>query len=418
MPLKPTPTLCVKCKSMKRLCGLDYCPRLLRLRSTLRTIDKIKNETIFGATPPSLIVGEFNYPLVNVLPAIPPEISGLNAKYFDNPEAWWGKLSIDNIIDLRAKLIHTKVKYRVDRVRELLEKDRLFEEIALAVMSVKPIDIEAKLRSKPTLKLSFDDIVKPVGPTAPLDKLRIVQNPMIPRKIDKVVNDDLKAVDAVIILYTNNISIYDIIRVFSIGLLGRRKRIVPTRWSITAVDKIVGDYLLKEVRRKPIINTIRVYNITYLDNHFEILLIPQSYSYELLEIWHPNTLWTPEAPTPIITSNYELHDGRLRGEMDGGYYAIRTGILEGLQKIGYQALVLVIREIGSGYYAPVGNWHLRESIRQAFSKRYESFQNIGEALNTISRRIKVPINTIIKRSRLMKRVLYQLTLKYFLNKLC
>jgi len=310
------------------------------------------------------------------------------------------------------------VKYRVDRVRELLEKDRLFEEIALAVMSVKPIDIEAKLRSKPTLKLSFDDIIKPVGPTAPLDRLRIVQNPVIPKKIDKVVNDDLKAIDAVVTLYTSNISIYDIIRVFSIGLLGRRKRIVPTRWSITAVDKIVGDHLLKEVRKKPILNTIRVYNITYLDNHFEILLIPQSYSYELLEIWHPNTLWTPEAPTPIITSNYELHDGRLRGEMDGGYYAIRTGILEGLQKIGYQASVLVIREIGPGYYAPVGNWHLRESIRRAFSKKYETFHEIKEALNSIRRRLKIPINVIFRKSRILKRTLYQLSLKSFLNKLC
>jgi len=402
---------------MKRLCGLDYCPRLLRLHSTLKALDKIrKDEVLFGATPPSLIVGEYNYPIVSVLPAIPPEITGANAKKFDNPEVWWGKLNINDIINLRSTLIHAKTRFRVDKVRQLLERDRIYNEIALAIMSIKPVDTEVKLKSKPIPRITFDDQVKPMGPSAPLEKLQVVQNPVIPRKIDQVVHDDLKAVDAVITLYKHGLSIYDIIRVFSLGLLGKRKKMVPTRWSITAVDKIVGDYLLNMVRKKPVINEIRLYNVTYLDNHFEILLLPQIYSYELVEVWHPNTLWTPKALSPIVVSNYELWNGILRGEMDGGYYAIRTGILEGLLKIGYQATVFVVREIGPGYYTPVGNWHLRESVKRAFQMRYEKYDNVKEAIDAMRKRLRAPISIVLRKSRIIKMISHQLTLKSFLNK--
>jgi hypothetical protein len=59
------------------------------------------------------------------------------------------------------------------------------------------------------------------------------------------------------------------------------------RWSITAVDSITSKELIEKVKTFPEIGEYRVYESRYLDNIFEVLMLPGRWSYEAIEAWYP-----------------------------------------------------------------------------------------------------------------------------------
>ena len=61
---------------------------------------------------------------------------------------------------------------------------------------------------------------------------------------------DLKAREAVMNLHNKDVPFSAMQKAFSVGAFGLKKnrRLVPTRWSITACDSTIADNLLKEVR--------------------------------------------------------------------------------------------------------------------------------------------------------------------------
>ncbi|GAH32187.1 unnamed protein product [marine sediment metagenome] len=118
-----------------------------------------------------------------------------------------------------------------------------------------------------------------MGPSGITEKIRITENTKIHPKVEYVVSDtDLNATEAIseYLYFKGHVPESTIKRIFSAGLLGQktRRRIVPTRWSITAVDDIISKALIKEIKRFPEINDYRIFENTYLDNHFKILLFP------------------------------------------------------------------------------------------------------------------------------------------------
>ena len=132
----------------------------------------------------------------------------------------------------------------------------------------------------------------PFGPSAPIRDL-IVSNARWDRQIGKAYSDtDLKATNAVLEIYGKGVLVTKIQRAFSVGAFGLKKnrRLVPTRWSITAVDSIISKELMEKVKIFPEINEYRIYESRYLDNIFEVLMIPSAWSYEIIEAWHPGTV--------------------------------------------------------------------------------------------------------------------------------
>ena len=83
----------------------------------------------------------------------------------------------------------------------------------------------------------------PTGPNGSLIKAKITSNSKIHTKVDKVVSDiDLKSVDAMVYLHKNDFDENFLSKILSIGTLGIKKnrKLVPTRWGITAVDDTLG----------------------------------------------------------------------------------------------------------------------------------------------------------------------------------
>lgn len=96
---------------------------------------------------------------------------------------------------------------------------------------------------------------------------------------------DLKAVKGVTKLYSEEINQRHITRILSAGLVGQEKkrRLVPTTWSITAVDDILGRSLWKKVLRKPWINYCYLFGHKALGNNVQILMYPSAWMFEVLE---------------------------------------------------------------------------------------------------------------------------------------
>ncbi len=186
--------------------------------------------------------------------------------------------------------------------------------------------------------------------------------------------------------------------------LEQNRKLVPTRWSITATDDIVFKSLVSEVKDFPSVNDYLVYSSEYLDNHFEVLLIPGSWEYENFEAWAPGSMWSFNLKKTEIIEEYEPFRGRTTyaDKEGGGYYAARLAVIEALHKMKRQARVVVFREIYEGYTVPLGVWQVRENARNAFKRRPDIFRTLGEALKHIDSKLRLSINDYMGVSKILK----------------
>ena len=353
------PELCLACKGYRNLCGLPKCP-LLERRVTLNRIEKYINGNVNGSSPPSVVVGEHGYPSVRVMIGIPPNVHGVAASGYDNPSEWWGKLNLFDIIRLRSSMVAASTTVKVNNVDELHDN-----ELAPASVSERPVDMEALLKGKLS-RVSINELLAPIPPSVRALRIRVNDNPKVPKPIEKLTNDDAETNDAVWEAYRAGIGVYPLIRALSVGMLGRRRnrRLVPTRWAITAVDSIIGNRLRSRISLMPELGEDLLFYGEYLDNRFIIVLRPGAYRARWIELWHPSSALVlgNEAAVHVVDEDYR---GRV-SDMDGGFYAARLSTLEYLNKIGKSAEVIILREVLPEYFATVGNWHIRETVKRAF----------------------------------------------------
>ena len=169
--------------------------------------------------------------------------------------------------------------------------------------------------------------------------------------------------------------------------------------------------LTPEIKENPTIDSYYVYESSYMDNHFLILLMPSLFEYENFETWFPGSLWNDSFDQrPVIVEEYEGFKGRKQYAADegGGYYAARLAVAEALHKIRRQAGVVVFREISPQYSVPLGVWVVRETARDAFKQRGEKFDTKKDALMFIDSRLRAQegmplgIGDFEKRSKILR----------------
>lgn len=392
------------------LCGKMRCPILVRYYAKEKTEKMIDGLTIDGSSPPGVFVGRFGYPTVNIGPLVPP-MRG-DTRILDTPENWLEK-KIDEIVAFRMSLVRGLMTVRADRI---YSQSKLLHEIREMTMSISSPEVEAKFVRKPRARLILDDDAQPFGPSAPIKKLNI-GNFKVDNSIEKVYyDDDLKAADGVWQMYQNGVLISRIQRVFSVGITGlkRKRKLVPTRWSITAVDDIIGKRLRENVKNYNTIDEYRIYESWKLDNRFIVLMMPETWKYELIEAWYPNTVWNPRGSDIMMISSSEDYQGRKTyAEIGGCYYAARAATCEFLSKIKRQSGVIILREAHPGYIMPVGVWNVRENVRNAFREEPKIFDSLNNALKYISKRLEIPLKRWIFHSRILSKKLHQRKLEEF-----
>ena len=405
-------SLCILCKGARFLCGKTRCPIMVKVNYFLRSVPLMTSEDVNGMSPPSVFIGRIGYPNVYAGPLVPPVYG--DTSIYDLPERWFGK-SMDEIVGFRSLLVRGKHRVNVNKFMnagKILDQTR---ELALADSSV---DIELNLTKKPRGYIHLDDDVQPFGPSAPIRDLHI-GNARYNNKIEKAYYDtDLRATQAVVNLYNNGVFVTKIQKAFSVGAFGveKKRRLVPTRWSITAVDDIISKYLREKVKTFPEINEYRVYESIYMDNVFEILMIPAQWNYESMEAWYPGTVWNPNGSSISIFSDWEGNNGRTTYAQIGGcYYSARLAVCEQLTKERRQATAIVLREARPGYIMPIGVWQVRENVRNAMRQKPYLFRSLAESLQFISARLEIPMQRWINQSELLKKALFQKRITDFFN---
>lgn len=381
-----------------KICSEENCKK----HSFLLPAKNLKTE-FSGSSPPEIFVGKWNYP--NVYTGIlSPEEYG-NTEIMSSPELWHGNnLSISDILGQRQKLIYSRTQNHVKKQETKFLQ--VFHEIA---MSYKSTAAEFKLKKPINFTKHPDSRVPLISRAAPLDKVRLQENTKIKPKVDYLVNDtDVKSSMAIKELHKSDISVSNIIKLLSAGLLGLRKnrRLVPTRWAITATDDTLSKEKLEKIRYYQEISEFQVFNAEYLGNHYEFLLLPEKYCFEVMEISIKNFgVWT----------DYETFFPRRKyaDSVTGAYYANRLALTEYLEKIKRQASCLVIREIRPEYYAPCGVGILRETSRAAFVQKPNIFPDLKQALEDIQTRLKLHVENFTQRSWLLNQQRQQTKLSRF-----
>jgi hypothetical protein len=370
---------CVSCKG-RGFCGRPVCPILRRLEE-IAALPKI-GLCMEGFSPPEVFVGRHGYPIVRAGPMIPLSEGGQGLAR--QPSLG---MDIGEIIAQRASLIRSESKIGVHEARS---PGKLLETAQQIAMSSAPVGAEVSFSKPPRGSLRFDGVLSPTGPAGTLREMEITTNPIIPRKVDQIVEDPCtRSVATIAELHFAGIGVDHISRLLSLGLLGQERKLVPTRWSITASDDMIGKSLKQSVLDMPTLSGYHLYSGEDLGNHFEILFLPAAFSFELIEIWMPRSVWAPEG---FIGSDIEGQRSKKEySSLAGGYYAARLAVLERLVAMGRNASVLAVREISERYWAPLGVWVVREVARKAMHGEPKKFDTLKDALEEMERRIATPI---------------------------
>ena len=396
--------ICLACRSAKLLCGKPSCPVLLKAQVFTRLQERLTSPQILGNSPPSAFVGRFGYPKVNVGPMVPP-IRG-ETSILDLPERWL-KLSFDEVIEYRSLLIRGKERLEV---HEAKDPHGLLEKLQISLLSSRPISSELLLKKVPLPVLTVNEEAPPFGPSASLLKYEFQPSTTDHRVEKAYYDDDQKAADAVVRLYEDGLPVSRIQKAFSVGMfgLGKNRKLVPTRWSITAVDSNLSLHLIDRLKEYPTIDEFRVFEKDHLHNRYMVMLIPALYSFEWIEAWFPNTAWNMGGPYPEVMGDYEPYGGRTTYAAPGGcYYSVRLATAEYLVGQRRQATVLALREIYPGYILPLGVWTVREAVRAAMNSSPKLFDNFEDAFSYVLSRFQIGRERWVKASTILKQMLYQ-----------
>src|SRR3989344_4751775 len=337
---------------------------------------KLEELDFLSNSPPSVFIGsKLKYPNVNV-GILSPSQPLKQVELLNNSNEWTSlNLSINQILGLRNQLINSRFSKELDR------------------------------------------ITKPISLSAPLKNIRITENTKIHTKVDKVVSDtDMKANEAINYMYNNGFDEGFLQQLLTIGSLGLKKnrKLVPTRWGITATDDILGKEIMKEIKNYEKINEHILFFDKYLGNYYFILLIPEIFSYELFEYGVMYGQIKGES------TDFEDYFGRKNYASNsvGGYYSVRLSVLEYLRRIKRQAGAFIIRFETEEYWANLGVWVTRSCARRAMGNESVSFHSRESALdfmrNFILNKTRIDVGHVFKKSRLLNYVKEQKGLKEFL----
>ncbi|MDO8642242.1 MAG: hypothetical protein Q7R76_01465 [Candidatus Woesearchaeota archaeon] len=352
----------------------DPCPLLFSLAKKQELAQNAKQD-YFGAAP-NIFVGRFGYPHINV--------GILNTEQYENNDDYllWSKdnYSIPQIINLRLALINSRFQTDIKSFNHTFTP--VSQEISMAS---QPVDVEINLSKKPDFSrfLRAEQEVSPFGPSVTLKKARITENPKIPTAVDKAVSDtDFKAGDALASLYKKHFDEQYLTKLLSAGTLGVKlqRKLVPTRWSITAVDDTLGKNIADDIKDFSEADYCAFIG-SYFGNYFIILFFPDVWRYELFETYAGGT--TIPRATIQFTTDFEDYTGRktYAEHCAGGYYAARLAILEKLKSMKRRASVLALRFITDEYTAHLGVWVVREAVRKTLATRPIVFSDKGLMLS-------------------------------------
>lgn len=356
----------------------------------------IRAQDLSGSSPPSVFVGRFGYPKVKIYPSSPP-VHGETSIY-ETPSKWLS-IGMEEFLSMRLSLVRGGVDVSV---KDAKNPSNLLQDMQLMSLSAKPVEVEMKFLKKiNTERILLSEYVPPMGPSAPLNSI-VTGNIKLERRAEKVYYDtDLKAQNAMWSLYSAGDDVSLISKALSTGSFGtsQRRKAVPTRWSITAVDKNLSDQMVEDIKHMESVDKYLAFARKVNGNLFLAIFPPSTWKYEWGESWFPGSAWNWFGRQPQVEIDYESYWGRKDYPGIGGcYYASRIAAAEFLTRIRRQSAPLLWREIYPGFNLPVGVWFVRENLREMFKQKPVVCETLEDALKYISGYMKVPLSKWVEKS--------------------
>jgi DNA repair protein NreA len=385
-------------------CGSFRCPICAKAYSQLKLKSSINKEN-FSTEGVAPFVGKYGYPNLNLGILAPPDHEN-DSWLYDSPKYWaYKNFDIPKIVDFRSSLINSRDRVNIKGKNKLIG---LNQELSMAS---KPVGLDIHLKKKPRFSMNYDSYMPPTGPQAELKKVDITENPQIHTKVQKVHYDkDLKAADALIYLYENKFDESFLSKVLSMGNFGlvNNRKLVPTRWSITATDDTLGKHLISKIKDYSLVADHTAFFGSYLGNFYLILVFPEIWSYELFEMQVSNE--------DRYMSDYEPYGGRKTYAKNtaGGFYSVRLAVLEKLNSMKRQGSVLALRFITGDYTLPLGVFVTREAARKCLQDRPIIFSTRELMLKysklLTKKKFNIDLENILKKSFLLNKIRSQLKL--------
>jgi hypothetical protein len=360
---------------------------------------KLSLGTIDGSSPPSIFVGRYGYPKVRIGPMIPP-LHG-DTTILDRTELWTGK-SIEEIANYRLSLVLGTMNVNVHDI----SSSRYLENMQELAMSERPAEAEATFEKRPVAdahmqkEIRLDHEATPFGPAAPLRGFNVSSLSADQRIETAYYDTDLRAAEAMMELYRRSVEISIIQRVLSMGMLGvkKKRKLVPTRWSISATDDIISSMLVKEIGMNPTIDLFEVTRYSHLANYYSIILIPDDmWIFEMIESW-----FTSRGQATIGADNEDERGLNHNPTIAGAYFAARLAVAEHLAHRHKKAGAIVLREIHPDYVMPLGVWQIREGVREALKNPPQKFELFDHAMSFACSCMSLSKNEIVQKSQIWK----------------
>ncbi len=381
-------------------------------------VNKSFKSHFFGSSPAPFI-GRYGYPNINV-GVLSPQYSG-DTSYFNSPKQWSKDiLSTGQIANMRFGLVNSRTKWHI---KDLAQRKRFIDIVQESGVVASSVELEVDLKNVPVGGYKAEKEVTLFGPRAEVKKARVTANSRVDTRVDRVISDtDLKAVKGVMRLYKHGFEESFLNKALSVGTLGvgKNRKLVPTRWSITAVDDTVGKELIKEIKDMQC-GEYAAYFGGEWGNYYLFLFFPDVWSYELFEMY----LKKPKEANPwskqglFYSTDYESYEGRKKyaEETAGGYYASRLPVLEEMKKQKRQGSCLALRFITDEYQIPLGVWICRESSRKSVGSKRIVFASqelmLEYARRLVSDKFAFDLDLLLGRSKLLQNRKQQVKLSSF-----
>lgn len=349
----------------------DFLSRLRKESFQSFNFDIIKNREFNGFSPPSVFVGSYNYPKVYAGILNKPYSSDVDI--LEDYAFMANNLSSKEVVSLRSGLVNSRSIIRVDK-----NSNKFKEYLQNAAIASVKVEIETKFKRFSRF-WNIDRDSSLFGVSYDVEKIKVYDDFKVDKRVEKVINDvDFRAEESVFYLYDKGVLENKISELFSTSQLGLgiKRRWVPTKWSITAVDDTIGKKIIEEIKSYDFVEEPMVFEGDLYGNFFKVLLIPRMWGFELMEIEiRSKKLKKYNRKDYVLFNDFEDYFGRREyaKQTVGGYYAIRLAVLEFLRSVKKQAYALVLREIRD-YDMPMGVWVVREGVRKTMKNRSVFFE--------------------------------------------
>jgi hypothetical protein len=343
----------------------------------------VSGDAVVGSVSPSIFVGRTGYPEVST-GILSPVGREADAARFTTSADWYDEgVDLTDVFRRRTSLLNSRRSVAVDAAETWDGFVGVGREVAIAD---RPVDVEIGLDGDPRVDFDADGAAPPTGPSAPARSARLGENPHVPRAVEKTLeDDDWRAEGAINYLYRRGFDVYEVNTILSAGALGRaeNRRLVPTRWSITAVDDTVGQFLRGSIRDRPSVDAVEIHRNEFLGNAYWVVLAPGQWEFELVELKAPGSIWNPDPEAGVwLAADREGYEGRTGyvEETAGAYHAARLAVLEHLAERGRTGKCLVLRHVSDEYWGPAGVWQVREGVRHAFDGDHATAETLADAV--------------------------------------